>query len=321
MTHHRCCSTAAAPRLLAALLAASCSPAAEQATLPADPVPVTSDALMPINGTELYVKRIGSGEPVVVVHGGPVLEHGYLLPHLQPLADDYEVIFYDQRLSGRSAGTTPPETVRAATFVADIEALRVALNLGPIHLMGHSWGGYLAMQYAIEHGANLRSLILLDSMAASAQLWQEEEAELAQTLPPETQAELDALRATDAFKQRRPEAIAAMLTLAFRPQFTDADRLAELHLYVPTDYVARSTQFGAMMVDLESFDFHDALAGVTTPTLVLYGANEPGAALGGAAIAAALPDATTVLIPDSGHFPFIENRGAFLDAVRTFLAR
>ena len=59
--------------------------------------------LLSLNGTKLYVKTMGSGEPIIVIHGGPVLEHGYLLPHLEPLSRDYRLIFFDQRLSGRSS--------------------------------------------------------------------------------------------------------------------------------------------------------------------------------------------------------------------------
>ena len=137
--------------------------------------PLPFEQRVAVNGTELFVKRLGAGEPIVVVHGGPLLEHGYLLEHLEPLAEDYELIFYDQRLSGRSAARADPGSIRLATLVDDIEALREALELGRIHLMGHSWGGMLAMRYAIAHPDNLRSLLLLDSMAASSELWRAEE--------------------------------------------------------------------------------------------------------------------------------------------------
>lgn len=308
--------------VLALLLVSSCVPAGDGTP----PVPATSELsvteqFVELNGTELFVKRMGAGEPIVVVHGGPVLEHGYLLPHLEPLAEEYELIFYDQRLSGRSAGAADPESIRLATFVDDIEALREALDLGRIHLMAHSWGGLLAMRYAISYGDNLRSLILLDSMAASSELWQAEEAALAERITPAAQAELDAFRQTDAFQQRQPQAIATMLSMSFRSQFTDPAKADLLELYVPDDYVARSSQFGVMMVDLESFDFYDELATVDAPTLVLYGADEPGATFGGVAIADAIPNATLELIPTAGHFPFIESPTACLAVIRDFLSR
>jgi len=281
--------------------------------------PQVTEGLLPINGTELFVKRMGAGEPIVVVHGGPLLEHSYLVPYLAPLADSYELILYDQRLSGRSASTVDSASVRLATFVDDIEAIRQALDLGPIHLMSHSWGGLLAMHYALEHGDNLRSLILLDPVAASSELWQAEQRQLAERITDEDRRARAAIRESEAFNARRPEAIRELLLLAFRPLFHDTARFASLDLYVPEDYAPRSALFGAMGPDLVSWDLHEGLARLTVPMLILYGADEPAVTLGGAALRERVPHAEFVLVEDAGHFPFIEQQDAFLGAVRAFL--
>lgn len=300
------------------------TPADRTAPAPADSItPVPSrgqDGLVAVNGTELFVERVGAGEPIVIVHGGPVLEHGYLLPHLTPLADDYELVFFDQRLSGRSAPSVDADSVRLATFVDDIEALRVALGLGRIHLMGHSWGGLLAMRYALSYPPNLRSLLLISSMAASGDLWRQEEAVLGERITEQDNQERAAIRASEAFAARRPQAIAQLLMLSFRPQFHDPRKLAELHLYVPDDYVERSRQFGALAPELESFDLHDGLESLDVPTLILYGDDEPGGPLGGAAIHERIAGSRYVTIEKAGHFAFIEQPAAFLSAVRGFLA-
>lgn len=307
--------TAFSAPTLAALLAAGVVPAcSRQAAQPS-----ITEGLRAINGTELYVKRVGSGDPIVVVHGGPVLEHGYLLPHLQPLAESHELIFYDQRLSGRSAGRVDSATVRLATFVEDIEGLRVSLGLERITLMGHSWGGLLAMKYAVRYGEHLTSLVLLDPMPPSAALWQQEESILATRVTPADGADLAALRATEAFAGRAPDAVEQALRISFRPQFHDRSRIGELKLYVPGDYGERSRQFGYMMVDLMSFDLLDSLATVSVPTLIVYGSDEPAAELSGTALIARMPDARLVTIDAAGHFPFIEQPQAFLAAVRAFL--
>jgi len=247
------------------------------------------------------------------------MEHGYLLPHLEPLADQYELIFYDQRLSGRSAGQVDPETVRIDTFVADIESLRRQLGLGAVHLMAHSWGGLLAQHYAITHGENLRSLTLLDSMAASAELWQAEGEALAERVDAEDRAAREALMASEAFAAGEPAVLRELLLLSFRGQFADPSRAAQLELYVPDDYMARSARFGALGPELESFDLHEALAQVDVPTLIVYGSAEPGGTIGGTALRDALSNSTLVIIDDAGHFPFIEQPGALLGAVRDFL--
>lgn len=275
--------------------------------------------LIPINGTELFVKRVGAGKPILIVHGGPILEHGYLVEHLAPLSARFELIFYDQRLSGRSAGEVPADSVRLDTFVDDIEALRVALDLRKIHLIGHSWGGLLAMRYAIKHGDKLRSLILLDSVSASSALWQAENQALAKRISAEQKLTALAIRKTPAFVRREPAAIEKMLLHSFELQFHDPSLIDKLQLYVPPDYSARSRQFGAMGVDLKAFDFHQDLESVEVPTLVLFGAAEPGADLGGAALHRHLPRSKFIKIPAAGHFPFVEQPAAFAAAVLGFL--
>jgi len=297
--------------LLAAGVIQACSP-------PAGDSPV-SEGLRAVNGTELYVKRVGRGDPVIVVHGGPVLEHGYLLPHLMPLAQTRELIFYDQRLSGRSAGRVDSASVRLATFVEDIEALRLSLGLDRITLMGHSWGGLLALKYAIRYGEHLQALVLLDPMPPSTALWQQEESILASRVSSADSAALAALSASEAFASRDPDAVEQALLLSFRTQCHDPARIADLHLYVPQDYAERSRQFGYMMDDLTGFDLLDSLPAVRAPALIVYGADEPAAELSGAALAAGIPHARLVTIGGAGHFPFIEQPDAFLAAVRAFL--
>ena len=277
--------------------------------------------LIPVNGTRLFVHREGLGEPAIVIHGGPVLDHSYLQPYLAPLGDELELVFYDQRLSGRSDGVVDSASVRLDTFVDDIEALREALGLGRVHLIAHSWGGLLAMKYATAHSDQLLSLVLLDPMAPTAALWRDEERELAASLVPQDTAGAGALRATEAFAAGEPAAMEALLRHSFRSQFRDRSLAEELSFNIGEDYLRRIRQFGLMIGDLTTFDLMEALRDVDVPTLILYGEDEPGASIGGDAIAEAIPKAQRVIIPATGHFPFIEQPEAFLDAVRAFLAR
>ncbi len=283
--------------------------------------PDRDEGLIPINGTRLFVHREGSGEPAIVIHGGPILDHGYLQPYLAPLGDELELVFYDQRLSGRSDGVVDSASVRLDTFVDDIEALRQALGLERVHLIAHSWGALLAMKYATAYSGRLRSLVLLDPMAPAAALWQEEERALVASLLPQDTAGGGALRATEAFAAREPAAMEAVLRHSFRSQFRDRSMSEELDFHIGEDYLERSRQFGLMTGDLASFDLMEALLDIDVPTLILYGEDEPGAAIGGDAIARAIPGAQRVTIPATGHFPFVEQPEAFLDAVRAFLAR
>ena len=74
---------------------------------------------------------------ILVVHGGPMLDHGYLAPNLEPLAEDHTLVFFDQRLSGRSAGVVDSASVRMETLVEDMEALRSALGMEEMSILAH----------------------------------------------------------------------------------------------------------------------------------------------------------------------------------------
>lgn len=280
--------------------------------------PPFSEGPLQVNGTELYVARAGAGEPVLVVHGGPLMDHGYLRPWLLPLEADRELVYFDQRLSGRSAGTVDSASVRLDTLVTDIEGIRTTLGLERVHVLGHSWGGLLALRYAVMYPDRVASLVLVSPMAPSAELWAEEESELAARVTDAHQAEAARLRAVPGVAEGDTAAIAALLRHAFRLQLHDPSLADSLRLHVPSDYLARSARFAYLGPDLSAYDFRGDLEEIRAPTLILFGEDEPGAGLGGAVLENAIPGATLVRIPEAGHFAFMERPDAFQREVRRF---
>ena len=283
--------------------------------------PLTRGELLPINGTELFVRTVGQGDPVIVVHGGPVLEHGYLYKHLEPLAESVHLIFYDQRLSGRSSADVDSNDITMKNFVEDIEAIRQHFRLGRIHLMGHSWGGMIAMYYAIEYGENLQSLILLNSMPASWEVWQEENKRLASMADPADAEARNAVVSSDAYARKEVSAFEELYRISFRGQFYDRTLVDSLSFYIAPDLDERGRKFGALMPELINFDIHDDLSSVLAPTLIVYGAAEAAATLSGQRLRLAIPNSKLIIIPNSGHFPFVETPGAFLTTVASFLKK
>lgn len=279
----------------------------------------TETSNLDVNGTTLFVKRLGEGVPVLVIHGGPVLDHGYLLPHFEPLARDHELIFFDQRLAGRSAGRVDPESLTFETLVEDIEAIRRELDLGRVHIVGHSFGGLLAMMYAIRHQEHLRSLVLLNTMPASSTMWQREQEALGELRTESLDNERQAILDSEAFAAGDPAAVAELLRNSFKPTFHDPELVDRLELYIPEDYAARSEQLGALMPELSSFDLHDALESVNLPVLLLYGTDEPGARFGGGELSLRFPQSLFVEIARCGHFPFVERPRSFTSLVNDFL--
>ncbi|MFI5172084.1 MAG: alpha/beta fold hydrolase [Chitinophagales bacterium] len=119
---------------------------------------IVFDGLKEINGTQLYIKIIGKGEPLLVVHGGPGLNHGYLLPHLESLAKKYQLIFYDQRSAGASK-LNVKANMNFKTFADDIEAIRKEFHYDKINIICHSWAALPATTYLLNYAQNVSAII------------------------------------------------------------------------------------------------------------------------------------------------------------------
>ena len=120
-----------------------------------------SKSLIPVRDVSLFVKVMGQGYPLVLMHGGPGLDHTTLLD-LQPLAEQFTLIFYDHRCNGRSEGAE----VSSMTFenlTEDADTLRQALGFDQWAVLGHSFGGNVALEYALRYPQRLSHLILMNT--------------------------------------------------------------------------------------------------------------------------------------------------------------
>lgn len=114
-----------------------------------------------IRDASLFVKVIGQGYPLLLMHGGPGLDYT-TLEDLRPLADRFTLVFYDHRCNGRSEG--PPVTSMTwENLTADADALRQALGFEKWAVLGHSFGGNVALEYALRYPQSLSHLILMDT--------------------------------------------------------------------------------------------------------------------------------------------------------------
>ena len=114
-----------------------------------------------LNKARISYEVVGEGDPVVVVHGGPGLDHTYLRPGLDILAGSHSLVYYDQRGTGRSEAVLDAESITLDTFVEDIESLRKTLGRDRLTLLGHSFGSLLVLGYALAHPDRTRGLILM----------------------------------------------------------------------------------------------------------------------------------------------------------------
>jgi proline iminopeptidase len=261
------------------------------------------ERILDINGTQLFVKTCGKGEPMILIHGGPGLDHSYLLPQMYGLSDYYRLIFYDQRACGKSASNSP---ISLDILVEDIEAIRVRLGLDKIHLLGHSWGGLLAMKYALANPDHMNSMILLNSMAPSDTLRKLELQEVDSLETAFYAEEINSIQATEDFKNNRSSAYEDLFRVIFKKQFYDPNRVDELTLTFPKEFYNNSKKLQALGPDLMDYDLTSDLENLAIPSLIFYGVKESAADLIGPVLWEKLEGSELIILPRCGHFPFIE---------------
>ena len=258
-------------------------------------------------------------KPLLVLHGGPGAHHDYLLPQMLRLADRRTLYFYDQRGGGRSR-TADQSPVTWQTHVADLAAVATELNATPLTLLGYSWGGLLAIMYAITAARDPalprpRRLILIDPAPVSRQWRAEFEAEFSRRQQGEEIRRLrDELTSSglresdpDAYRQRAFE-------LSVAGYFADVSRASDLTPFRVTGRVQQS-----VWDSLGDFDFVPALSEIRALTLVVHGRRDPIPLDSSDQVARAV-GARFLVLEASGHVPYVEQPDALFPVIEQFLA-
>jgi proline iminopeptidase len=266
-----------------------------------------------VGGISIFERRVGSGPPTVVLHGGPGAHHDYLLPGFDALAQGRELIYYDQRGGGRSpvSRDTP---VGWREHVADLEELRQQWGIKSLTLAGYSWGGLLALLYAIEFPERVTRLALVSAAPA----WREARMEFerrfaARNLAPDIQRQRAELRESG-LKERDPAGYTKRLfELSVAPYFFDQSRARDL---TPFRVTGRTQQ--EVWDSLGDFDLRPALGRLAIPTIVLHGQDDPIPLETSRALAELL-GASFHPLPHCGHVPYVEAHEEFVRLLDEFL--
>lgn len=296
---------------------------ARSTTFSGTPPPKAKEAFVRTNGTTLFTKSLGKNTPVVIVHGGPAMDHSYLLPQMAGLAGSCRLIFYDQRGSGRSSLNVDTLTMTMDTFVEDLEGIRTSFKLGRMNLLGHSWGGLVAMFYAIKYPENLNSLILVNSTPATSRMRDSSFAILSSRISPGDSTAAARILQSEGFAQRDPNVVAEFMRLVFRGSFADRRFADSLTLRFDSTYARRSALNRHLEKDprLQSYDLHSRLAKVRCPTLIITGDADMVPEDATTSLQNAIRDSELEVLERCGHFPYIERPDVFFPILTRFLKK
>jgi proline iminopeptidase len=281
-----------------------------------------SEAFVRIDDTSLFVETRGDGEAVIVLHGGPGLDHHEFGDYLDPLADTFRLLLVDQRSCGRSE-PTPPTTWTLERHAQDVVMLARALRLERFAVLGHSYGAFVALQSAVDFPGMASRTIVSSGIPSMRFLGPHVEANLAAFEPEALRPQVVAswagepeVATTEGFARLLEEQLPFHFADPLDPRIAGYLERTKGAIYAP-DVLRHSSAEGYGGIEVE-----DRLGLVTSPTLVLAGRHDRTCSVEAArAIASGITGAELVIFEHSGHMTFVEEPGAYVEAVRTFLLR
>jgi proline iminopeptidase len=254
--------------------------------------------------------------PLLLVNGGMIHDHTLLWPALSPLAARRQVILYDQRGRGLSQPPADPLAARIEDDADDVGALRRALGIRHWDVLGHSWGGGIAMLGVARDLAGTRRLVTVDAVGPTSEWMAPLHATALARVDPEERALLERLGGAP-LHEPDPVTHGTHARAMYRAWFADPS-LAD-YFSAP---MATNITGAAVLARLrrEGYDWRPLLRALSTPALVLHGERDALPASVALELAALLPRARPVLLPDAGHMPFWEAPAQFFALVDEFLS-
>jgi len=289
-------------------------------------------ATMRWQGMQTWYRLVGDlhradvAAPVVICHGGPGLTHDYLAPVAELARSGRPFVLYDQFGSGRSGHRcdAPADFWTVELFVRELELLieHLGLHRG-YHLVGHSWGGMLALEHAVRRPDGLRSVVVADAFASSA-TYLAEVGRLVGGLPPEVRDAIERHeRAGTTGSAEHQEAIREFYARHVCRTWPLPDGLRRTLAALGDDPTVYRTMCGSSELSLSGslrdWEITDRLGSVDVPVLLVSGRYDEVTPAAVEELHRGLPDASWVLFEESSHMPHIEEPERFLDVVEQFL--
>ena len=276
-----------------------------------------------VDGHKVVAYSYGTGKDVLFcVNGGPGLPCDYLRDSHSCFIDQgFRVVAFDQLGTGRSDRPSNSSLWTLERYVRETETVRKALGLGPVHLLGHSWGGWLGIEYGLNHPDALASLILSSTVADMPQL-RAELGRLRAALGPETVAMMQRHEAEGRFDH--PEYVAAITVLNYRHVCRLADWPAPVLRSVndwnmePYGAIQGPNEF-LYIGNIRHWSRLDDLHKITVPVLITVGQHDEQTPACALEMKLRLPNAELHVFPNSSHLPFYEDPELYYPVLRRFL--
>ncbi|MEJ2053903.1 MAG: alpha/beta hydrolase, partial [Calditrichaceae bacterium] len=176
-----------------------------------------------------------------------------------------------QRACGKSSLNVDTSSITLDNFIRDIEGLRQSFGIMKLNLMGHSWGGLLALEYALKYPGKVKSLILIDCIGASNDINTQTNQVLAERFTKEDSIKRVNIIRTEAFQKRDPKTIEALMQIGFKHDFKNPSLIDSLDLDLNENYAETSRLLQYLAGDLMSYDLHPDLKKIKSPALLIYG--------------------------------------------------
>ncbi len=308
--------------LSVALLVTACAVSTGSDDLP-------DDGFVDVPGGRVAFRVMGDGDatPLLVIHGGPGSSSCIYPSTLRGIAEERPVIMYDQLGTGHSDRITDLEQHAVLSrFVDEVTAIRTQLGLDEVHLLGHSWGGTVALEYLLTAApTGVRSVSFVGPLIGTER-WLQDAIELVEQLPDESQQAIDAAvaagdfsspefdRANDVFLGefgiRTPGAYERISECAARPP---GDSGLYEYMWGPSEFLSTGT--------LRDYDRIDRLPELDLPVLFLAGEFDEAKPATMREFQALVPGSVVRVVPDAGHVSNVDQPEAFNAAIREFLGQ
>ena len=275
-----------------------------------------------IDGARIFYLPVGTegNYPLIVLHGGPGLDHTEMHPWMDSLADTFRLIYVDQRGQGRSE-RVDPATLSLSRFAEDVSKLATTLGLRQYALLGHSYGSFVTLAHAVERG-DASHYIISGGTASFTKTG------------PEIQANLDGFEPVELREQvtqswaleptvRTQEDFARVMEMQMPFHFMTTESDAYRRFMAASGQEVYAPEVLAYFSEHEyPIEYEDQLATITKPTLVMTGEYDrtctPRAAR---EMAAGIPGAELLIVPNAGHMTHVEQPEIVLPAIRDFFKR